>query len=148
MNNQIDEIFSDLYFKWNAQFHILKHFVAIDSAYAKLLLENGYSQQQIDDQLKTIGSTFDESFSDNPQELLSYLKNNKQYITNITQTEYKAEIQFEIKSNAEHGIGFDNLISLAQLTNDQHKTMYNSKIGDALLWHIDIGLKRTNTKIW
>ena len=145
MNIQIEEIFSELYFKWSAQFHILKHFVAIDKAYAKQLVAHGYSLQQIDAQLKTIGSTFDTPFSDNPQELLYFLKNNKQYISTITQKEYTIEIQFEIMSNVEHGIGFDNLISLAQLTSNQRKTAYKSKIGDALLWHIDIALKRTNT---
>ena len=144
MKDQINEILLGLDFGWEAQFHILKHFVTIDETYRNLLLMNGFSQDYIDQQLKTVGSVFDKSFSNNPQELLRTLINNKQFITSINETEFTKEIQFDVESIYDDGVGFDNLISLAELTSNQKNTVYKRKIGDELFFHISTHFKRTN----
>ncbi len=144
MKNQINEILLGLDFGWKAQFHILKHFVTIDETYRKLLLINGFSHDQIVQQLKTVGSVFDKSFSNNPQELLTTLINNKRFITSINETKFTKEIQFSIESIYDDGVGFDNLISLAELTSNQKNTLYKRQIGDELFFHISTPFKRTN----
>jgi hypothetical protein len=58
-------------------FYLLKHFEKIDSEIEKIFHEAGFEKNDIEIQLKTIGSKFDHRFCRNPFEILSTLKKGK-----------------------------------------------------------------------
>lgn len=61
--------FEHINFSIDAQFHVLLHFNAIDENYHQKMVKNGFSNEQIHQQLKEDRSKFDRDFAANPEVL-------------------------------------------------------------------------------
>jgi len=64
-------------FKLDRQFHTLKHFTALNSSAFKGFIEQGYSKEEIENRLRTVGSKFSPEFVESPAEILEVLKKSK-----------------------------------------------------------------------
>lgn len=62
--------FQSIQFSPQSQFHMLRHFESVDDATIQLLLNNGYTQNQIQQELSLTGSKFFSHFANDINELL------------------------------------------------------------------------------
>ncbi|PLX24540.1 MAG: hypothetical protein C0599_01915, partial [Salinivirgaceae bacterium] len=104
--------YNNIKFHLTSQFHVLLHFSGIDQRYQDMLLENGFTHEQIEQQLKEDRSKFDSNFAYSPDELWQKLaqqieKNNYQLISN----QNKKVLKF---SFGDESVGEDNLYRLPE----------------------------------
>jgi hypothetical protein len=95
-----------------AQFHVLLHFSGIDQQYREMLLKNGFTHEQIEQQLQEDRSKFDIRFASNPEILWEKIA--KQIKLHNYQTNSNANKLVLIISYADQSVGEDNLYQLPE----------------------------------
>ncbi len=100
-------------FDFEGQYHVLKHFSAIDEDYLKLFIDRGpYSKRDVMNRMQKFGSKFHLNFLTNPLELVQLLENQKNFVLNYPlKTKQRIEMQlvFDMARYPE-GIGNDTLV--------------------------------------
>jgi len=108
---------TDIVFDTANQLHVLRHFYEIDNTYkSHLIEEENISENEIIKMISIPGSKFSKSFISNPLDLLYFLgKNIPQSALKLKKE--RCEINYKVnKQLYPDGIGNDNLIPIANLS--------------------------------
>ncbi len=118
-----------------SQFHMLRHFETVDDAILQLLHNNGYTQNQIQQELSLPGSKFFSHFANNIKELLEkillhpYQKSTGLNGNHIIESTLPIE-EYPI------GIGTKAVVSLAEISSAQKAQIFIEKNRNHALAHI------------
>ena len=113
-------------FNLQSEFHMLRHFESVDDITMKQLLDNGYSQNQIQEELLLPGSKFFSHFANDLNELLEkVLQHPFQKSTGINGNRI---IESEMpKSEYPNGIGTKAVVSLDEISKEQQSQIFYEK---------------------
>lgn len=109
-------------FELDRQFHALKHFTTLNSSAFKDFIEQGYSKEEIESRLRTVGSKFSPEFAGSPAEILKVLKKGKFIVIHKDETKGEAPGRLSLKIEKKtypNGIGKDALIALSDMSENQ-----------------------------
>lgn len=110
-------------FEPDRQFHVCKHFTTLNQSAFKGFLEQGYSKEEIESRLRTVGSKFSPEFAGSPAEILKVLKKSKFIVIHKDETkpEVPGRLSLKIEKKAcPNGIGKDALIPLSEISENQN----------------------------
>jgi len=132
-------------FELDRQFHALKHFTTLNSSAFKGFIKQGYSKEEIESRLRTVGSKFCSEFAGSPAEILKVLKKGKFIV--IHKDEVKREVSGRLslmieKSAYSNGIGRNALIPLSDISKNQN--IYKKPVKGFKLNFISGKLRSTN----
>ncbi len=110
-------------FELDRQFHALKHFTTLNSSAFNGFIEQGYSKEEIESRLTTVGSKFNPEFAGSPAEILKVLKKGKFIVIHKDETKREAPGRLSLKFEKEvypNGIGRNALIPLSDISKNQN----------------------------
>ena len=113
-------------FNLQSEFHMLRHFESVDDITMKQLLDNGYTQNQIQEELLLPGSKFISHFANDIKELLEkVLQHPYQKSTGINGNHI---IESEIPmTEYPNGIGTKAVVSLDEISKEQQSQIFYEK---------------------
>ena len=132
-------------FELDRQFHVCKHFTTLNSSAFKDFIEQGYSKEEIESRLRTVGSKFSPEFAESPAEILEVLKKGKFIVIHKDGTKRKAPGRLSIKIDKiayPNGIGKNALIPLSEISENQN--IYKKSVKGFKLNFISGKLQFTN----
>ena len=110
-------------------FHLLRHFICISAEEKFFLIDKGYSDLQIEEQLHVPGSKFFSSFVEGPLALIDRL-NSIPETYSFFQDKETIVFLWDMKMvNAENSIGTDGIVCLDNLDSIEKQKIYLSKRG-------------------
>ena len=102
-------------------FYLVKHFESLDKKGIKYLLGCGYSLDEINLSLITIGSKFKAKFSDNPFDLITKLKQHTP-IEIITQTNRNKAVIYKLPFAG--GLGTCNVVNIKDIPKNERQHIF------------------------
>ena len=118
-----------------SQFHMLRHFESVDDITTQLLLNNGYTQNQIQQELSLPGSKFFSHFAKDINELLEkILKHPYQKSTGIN-CNHIIESTLPIDEYP-NGIGTKAVVSIDDISSSQQSQIFKEKNRNYSLAHL------------
>lgn len=132
-------------FELDRQFHVCKHFTTLNSSAFKGFIEQGYSKEEIESQLTTVGSKFSPEFAGSPAEILEVLKKGNFIVIHKDETKPEAPGRLSLKIEKKaypNGIGKNALIPLSDLSENQN--VYKKHVNGFNLNFISGKLRSTN----
>ena len=132
-------------FELKRQFHALKHFTALNSSAFTGFIERGYSKEEIENRLRTVGSKFSPEFVESPAEILEVLKRSKFIVIHKGEIKHEAPDRLSIdidKNDYPNGIGKDALILLSDIPENQN--IHKKPVKGFMLNFISGKLRSTN----
>ena len=126
---------SSILFTPQSQFHMLRHFESVDDATIQLLLNNGYTQNQIQQELSLPGSRFFSHFANDIKELLEeILRYPYQKSTGINGNHIiESTLPIEEYPN---GIGTKAVVSIEEISSEQQAQIFKEKNRNYALAHL------------
>jgi len=122
-------------FTLQSQFHMLRHFESVDDALLQLLLNNGYTQNQIQQELSLPGSKFFSHFAKDIKELLEKVL--KYQHTKSTGINGNHIIDISIPQNEyPNGIGTKGVVSINEIPSEQKTQIFYEKNRNFPLAHL------------
>jgi len=118
-----------------SQFHMLRHFESVDDDILQILLNNGYTQNQIQQELSLPGSKFFSHFANDIKELLEKVL---QYpYTKSTGINGNHIIEISIPQNEyPDGIGTKGVVSINEISTEQKSNLFYEKNRNFPLAHL------------
>ena len=118
-----------------SQFHMLRHFESVDDATLQLLLNNGYNQNQIQQELSLPGSKFFSHFANDINELLEkILQHPYQKSTGLNGNHIiESSMPFDEYPN---GIGTKAVVSIDDISSAQKAQIFKEKNRNYKLAHL------------
>jgi hypothetical protein len=118
-----------------SQFHMIRHFESVDDDILKLLLNNGYTQIQIQQELSLPGSKFFSHFANDIKELLEKVL---QYpYSKSTGINGNHIIEISIPQNEyPNGIGTKGVVSINEIPSEQKPQIFYEKNRNFPLAHL------------
>ena len=135
-------------FEPDRQFHALKHFTTLNSSAFKGFMEQGYTKEEIESRLTTVGSKFNPEFVGSPAEILKVLKKVEFIVIYKDETKREAPGRLSLKFEKKvypNGIGKDALIPLSDISENQN--IYKKPVKGFKLNFISGKLRSTNILI-
>lgn len=111
----------------NTLLHLCRHFNEITDADKKILYDNGFSLEDINNEIKLQGSKFYNPPFDGINSLISYIKINWDLRKEIIEKEniYSFKFIFDKNIVSESGIGNDGLVKISDLPDTEKKMIYS-----------------------
>jgi hypothetical protein len=122
-------------FNLQSEFHMLRHFESVDDITMKQLIDNGYTQNLIKEELLLPGSKFFSHFANDIKELLEkVLQHPYQKTTGINGNHI---IESEIPmTEYPNGIGTKAVVSLDEISKEQQTQIFHEKNRNFPLAHL------------
>ncbi len=117
---------SSIQFNIQSEFHMLRHFETIDKATQEELLSNGYALSQIQQELSLTGSKFFSHFANDIKELLEKVLQHPYQKTTGINGNHIIESGLP-KTEYPNGIGTKAVVTLDEITKDQHAQIFYEK---------------------
>ena len=118
-----------------SQFHMLRHFESVDDAILHMLLDNGYTQNQIQQELSLTGSKFFSQFANDIKELLEKVL--LYPYTKSTGINGNHIIEISIPHNEyPNGIGSKGVVSINEISSEQKPQIFYEKNRNFPLAHL------------
>jgi len=139
---------TDVMMESESQLHIIKHFSFIDDSYkTKLSKEGNLSTDEIEKLLLIPCSKFNPTFTSNPLHLISWLSENTPK-SSVRFKNGKCEISYIVKKSLfPDGIGYDNLIPISCLNQNELKIIKSEKREDFTILSIQKEIKKPTWQI-
>ena len=118
-----------------SQFHMLRHFESVDDATIQLLLNNGYTQNQIQQELSLTGSKFYSHFAKDIKELLEKILQHPYQKSTGINGNHIIESVLPIDEYP-NGIGTKAVVSLAEISSQQQSQIFKEKNRNYSLAHL------------
>ncbi|MCX6294149.1 MAG: hypothetical protein NT127_07640 [Sphingobacteriales bacterium] len=118
-----------------SQFHMLRHFESVDDATIQLLLNNGYTQNQIQQELSLTGSKFFSHFANDINELLEKILQHPYQKSTGINGNHIIELVLPI-GEYPNGIGTKAVVSLAEISSSQKAQIFKEKNRNYELAHL------------
>ena len=127
--------FQFIQFTPQSQFHMLRHFESVDDATIQLLLNNGYTQNQIQQELSLTGSKFYSHFAKDIKELLEKILQHPYQKSTGINGNHIIESVLPIDEYP-NGIGTKAVVSLAEISSQQQSQIFKEKNRNYSLAHL------------
>ena len=118
-----------------SQFHMLRHFESLDDATTQLMLDNGYTQNQIQQELSLPGSKFFSHFANDINELLEKVLQNPYKKSTGINGNHIIESIFPIEDYP-NGIGTKAVVSIDDISSAQQTQIFKEKNRNYELAHL------------
>ena len=137
MENNLDHLIqkSSIHFTPQSQFHMLRHFESVDNATTQLLLNNGYTQNQIHQELSLTGSKFFSHFANDINELLEKILLHPYQKSTGINGNHIIESTLPIDEYP-NGIGTKAVVSLEEISSAQQAQIFKEKNRNYSLAHL------------
>jgi len=113
-------------FNLQSEFHMLRHFESVDDVTMKQLLDNGYTQNQIQEELLLTGSKFFSHFANDIKELLKKVLQHPYQKTTGINGNHIIESELPI-TEYPNGIGTKAVVSLDEISKEQQSQIFQEK---------------------
>lgn len=118
-----------------SQFHMLRHFESVDESILQLLHNNGYTQNQIQQELSLPGSKFFSHFANNIKELLEKILLQPYQKSTGLNGNHIIESTLPI-AEYPNGIGTKAVVSLEEISSAQKAQIFKEKNRNFALAHL------------
>jgi hypothetical protein len=126
---------SSIHFTLQSEFHMLRHFESVDDSMLKQMLTNGYSQEQIQQELSLTGSKFFSHFANDIKELLEKVLQHPYEKTIGINGNHIIETSLPI-NDYPNGIGTKAVVSLADISKENQADIFYEKNRNYSLAHL------------
>lgn len=113
-------------------FYLIRHFTQIDRTCFDELIHQGFSKKAIEEKLTTAGSKFDAKFASNPREMIEILNHRSPHQV-VPQANKRTAYIYRF----EEAIGWDSIMDLNQLPQDDLAKIQEEKRGDQTIRTIE-----------
>jgi hypothetical protein len=124
-----------IHFTLQSEFHMLRHFESVDDSMLKQMLSNGYSQEQIQQELSLTGSKFFSHFANDIIELLEKVLQHPYEKTIGINGNHIIETFLPI-NDYPNGIGTKAVVSLADISKEYQADIFYEKNRNYSLAHL------------
>ncbi len=123
------------HFTLQSEFHMLRHFESVDDLTMEQFLNNGYSQEQIHQELSLPGSKFFSNFANDINQLLEKLLQHPYQKSTGINGNHIIETVIPIDKYP-NGIGTKGVVSLDEISSDQQTKIFYEKNRNYSLAHL------------
>jgi hypothetical protein len=128
-------VLQSIQYSLQSQFHMLRHFESVDDATLQLLHNNGYTQNQIQQELSLPSSKFFSHFANNIKELLEKILLHPYQKSTGLNGNHIIESTLPI-DEFPNGIGTKAVVSLAEISSAQKAQIFKEKNRNYVLEHL------------